>query len=154
MPLIEVTASSMSAYYNGTFKNSHALWTKNRCRQKRSKPINSAIIKALSRAKTQTLRGVCQYRDTAHIKSDTQGDTDVTVEMDWKQSDIKDRKTQAKRKNLVKWVPDCHGRVTVWNSSSLWLLKGADTHGCLKRPINGAVNRNCTQIKETVFTST
>lgn len=150
MPLIEVTASSMSAYYNGTLKNNHALWTKNRCRQKRSKPINSAIIKALSRAKTQTLRGVCQYRDTAHIKSDTQGDTDVTVEMDWKRSDIKDRKTEKSGQMSSRLPWESNGMKQLFSLT----LKGADTHGCLKRPINGAVNRNRKQIKETVFTST
>lgn len=100
MPLIEVTASSMSAFYNGPqgqpcFKNKQIF------RRMRSTSINCAVIKTHTRADTSTK--VPTNPEPLQISKHVQkGKEDMMMEMCWKKRDLKDRKTYKRKKHIQK----------------------------------------------------
>lgn len=132
MPLIEVTASSMSASYNGPqgqpcFKNKQIF------RRMRSKSINCAIIKTHRRAKAQTVKECLQIQSRCKYQNTCRRGTQI---WQWKCAERKETlktekhtrgKNTCKKKNerqnskmrcCVKCAPGSQGWVMVWKSSA------------------------------------
>ena len=99
IPLIEVTASSMSASYNSLqgqpyFKSKQTFMC--------SKSINCAVIRTHTRAKAQTVKEMPPNPEMLQISKHTQkGSADATMEISLQRRDIKDGKTY-KKKNTWK----------------------------------------------------